>query len=168
LNKILILFFVSGVSLFASSGGEVDIVPRTINFLIFAAIVYYLVAEPIKGFFSGRSSDIASSFELIQKKLKEAKDEKIAAQKYLDEARVKASEMMQDVKKEAVLVRENMQKQLKIDIAVLHKQKDELKEIDRNHMIRAVVKNSIEDMFQYKELDVDRKVTVNSLVRKVA
>jgi F-type H+-transporting ATPase subunit b len=168
LNKILILFFVSGVSLFASSGGEVDIVPRTINFLIFAAIVYYLVAEPIKGFFSGRSSDIASSFELIQKKLKEAKDEKIAAQKYLDEARVKASEMMQDVKKEAVLVRENMQKQLKIDIAVLHKQKDELKEIDRNHMIRAVVKNSIEDMFQDKELDVDRKVTFNSLVRKVA
>jgi F-type H+-transporting ATPase subunit b len=168
LNKILILFFVSGVSLFASSGGEVDIVPRTINFLIFAAIVYYLVAEPIKGFFSGRSSDIASSFELIQKKLKEAKDEKIAAQKYLDEARVKASEMMQDVKKEAVLVRDNMQKQLKIDIAVLHKQKDELKEIDRNHMIRAVVKNSIEDMFQDKELDVDRKVTFNSLVRKVA
>lgn len=168
MNKILILFFVSGVSLFASSGGEVDIVPRTINFLIFAAIVYYLVAEPIKGFFSGRSSDIASSFELIQKKLKEAKDEKIAAQKYLDEARVKASEMMQDVKKEAVLVRENMQKQLKIDIAVLHKQKDELKEIDRNHMIRAVVKNSIEDMFQDKELDVDRKVTFNSLVRKVA
>lgn len=168
MNKILILFFVSCVSLFANSGGEVDIVPRTINFLIFAAIVYYLIAEPIKSFFSGRSGDIASSFEAIQKKLKEAKDEKIEAQKYLDDAKVKVSEMMQDVKKEAVLVRENMQKQLKNDIEILHKQKDELKEIDRNHMIRAVVKNSVEDMFQSKELDVDRKVTFDSLVRKVA
>lgn len=168
MKKIILLFFVTSGALFASGGGETDIVPRVINFLIFASLVYYLLAEPVKNFFGGRSEEIASSFESIQKKLKAAKDEKLAAEKDLEDARAKAAKILADVKEEAVLAKEKLATQAKSDIEVLNKQKIELMEIERNHMVRAVVKKSIEGIFSSKELDMDRKSVLDSLIKKVA
>ena len=60
--KIFILgVFLAPVSLFAVSGGtDYDIVPRTVNFLIFFAILLYFVAKPAKEFYKNRISKIAS------------------------------------------------------------------------------------------------------------
>jgi len=60
---ILFLILILPVVIFASgeNGAEhgTDIIPRTINFFIFAGIIYYLAAKPIKDFFTGRSNSIA-------------------------------------------------------------------------------------------------------------
>ena len=45
---------------FIQTGRESDYVPRLFNFIIFASLIYYLVANPIKGFFKGRSEGIAA------------------------------------------------------------------------------------------------------------
>ncbi|MCB4752601.1 MAG: F0F1 ATP synthase subunit B, partial [Sulfurovum sp.] len=44
----------------AQTGRENDFWPRVINFTIFAVLLWYLVASPIKDFFIGRSERIAS------------------------------------------------------------------------------------------------------------
>lgn len=38
------------LALFASEGAETDIIQRTVNFVIFAGILWYLLAEKIKAF----------------------------------------------------------------------------------------------------------------------
>ncbi len=57
-----------------------DLLWRTVNFLVFAAILYKLAAKPIKEFFSKRRMDISSEIQdletqkiRVQKALKEAK-----------------------------------------------------------------------------------------------
>ena len=50
----------------AQGSGVTDIIPRTINFLIFAAILYYLIAQPAKEFYLSRKGDIANRLDSIQ------------------------------------------------------------------------------------------------------
>lgn len=38
----------------AAAKAGTDIIPRTINFLIFASILYYLIADAAKNFYFGR------------------------------------------------------------------------------------------------------------------
>ena len=72
-----------------------DIVQRTVNFILFAGLIWYLVAEPVKNFFASRSKAIADELEKIQEKLNESialKKEALAkildAQKYAEELAV--------------------------------------------------------------------------------
>lgn len=88
------LLLVLGLSLITASvalaaGGEAahgispakisDFIWRTVNFLVFAGILIYLTAKPIKAFFAQRSSDISTSFE-------ELEAQKIAAEEALEAA----------------------------------------------------------------------------------
>ena len=65
---------------FAQTGRETDYWPRVVNFTIFAALMYYLLAGPLKKFFKDRKEGIASSLREIEEKLQAAKDEKKEAQ----------------------------------------------------------------------------------------
>jgi len=62
------------------TGRESDFWPRVINFTIFAALLWYLLANPIKNFFVGRKEGIASQLKEIEEKLQAAKNEKKEAQ----------------------------------------------------------------------------------------
>ena len=61
---------------FAQTGRETDFLPRAVNFIIFASLLYYLIANPIKNFFKGRTEGIAAQLNEIETKLQAAKDEK--------------------------------------------------------------------------------------------
>jgi F-type H+-transporting ATPase subunit b len=57
-----------------------DLLWRTVNFVIFAGIIYKLAAKPVKEFFAGRKTDIRAELQdlesqkiKVQKALKEAK-----------------------------------------------------------------------------------------------
>jgi len=71
----------------ASGGGEghgispakiSDFIWRTVNFLVFAAILVKLVAKPAKEFFAKRSADIGTTFEELEAQ-KAAAEEALAA-----------------------------------------------------------------------------------------
>ena len=80
--KIVPLLGLLTVSAFAEGGGETDIIARTFNFIIFAGIIYYLIAEPLKSFFENRTLSIENQFKKNQEKLKESEEaKKEAAQK---------------------------------------------------------------------------------------
>jgi len=83
------------------TGRETDFWPRVINFTIFASILYYLIANPIKDYFNSRSKGIANQLKEIEAKLQAAKDEQKAAQERFEESKKKASKIVADAKKEA-------------------------------------------------------------------
>jgi len=168
MKKLLVLLFVSASFAFASGDSEYDILPRTVNFLIFASLVYYLLAEPIKSFFKSRKEDIAASFEQIQEKLKEAEAKKELAKKNLEAAKVKAAEIVENSKGEAELIKEKLIAQAKSDVEILHKQKEEAKDVARNHMVRDVIKTELEGVFASSDLKTDSSDILSSLIKKVA
>lgn len=53
MSKLFFIIFLLPLYAFGASNGsgEYDIIPRTINFLIFVAILYYFVATPFKNFY---------------------------------------------------------------------------------------------------------------------
>ena len=52
--------------------GGTDIVQRTVNFLLFAGLVWYLVGEPVKNYFASRSQGISDELKKVQEKLNES------------------------------------------------------------------------------------------------
>jgi F-type H+-transporting ATPase subunit b len=82
-SKILLPLLFVTASLFASehaADGGTDIVQRTVNFVIFAGILWYLLAEPVKNYFGGRSQGIADELQKVQERLRESKQAKEAAE----------------------------------------------------------------------------------------
>jgi F-type H+-transporting ATPase subunit b len=67
------------------TGRSSDFFPRIFNFLIFAGLLYYLIAEPVRDFFRGRREEIASQLKEIESRLQEAKEARKAAEQALAE-----------------------------------------------------------------------------------
>lgn len=63
-----------------------DFIWRTVNFVVFAAILVYLLAKPAKGFFAKRSQDISQSLEDLEAK-------KTAAAQALKEAEARLAQV---------------------------------------------------------------------------
>ena len=165
--KFLSLLVFSATMLFASEH-HTDIVPRTVNFLIFAAILYYLAAEPIKRFFKNRTASIAAKLEEVQVKLKKAKEDKERAEAELAKAKELAKEITETTKKEIEIMVQEIREQAKNEIAVLEKSFEENIELERRKRIREITKEVLEELFEDKTLAFDKQQFVNMITKKVA
>jgi len=110
---------------FAQTGRETDFLPRAVNFVIFASLLVYLLTNPIKAFFKGRTEGIATQLREIEEKLQAAKNEKKEAQTRLDESAKRADQIIEDAKKEAVMLAQKISETNKNDLATMTKQFDE-------------------------------------------
>ncbi len=102
MGKIVITVLMLSAYLFGSDAaaeGSTDIVQRTVNFLVFAGILYYLLAEPIKNYFGGRSAGIANELEKVQERLRESKRLKEAAELKIEEAKRFVNELIEMTQK---------------------------------------------------------------------
>jgi len=72
-SRILVTLLAMSTIALASSaeGGSTDIIKRTVNFILFAGLVWYLVAEPMKAYFNARSQGVADELKKVQDKLNE-------------------------------------------------------------------------------------------------
>lgn len=169
MKRYIALFSVAATVALAGSGAEhTDFIPRTVNFLIFAAILYYLVAEPIKNFFKNRSATIAARLEEVQQKLKQAKEEKQQAEAELAKAKELATEIIETTKKEIELLKERIAIQGEQELAALEKNFQENIELERRKRIRQITKEVLEELFADKSIDFDKEHFVNLIVKKVA
>ena len=103
--KIKILFFLALPFLAYASehgGTNYDIVERTLNFLLFFAILVYFAAKPLKALYQSRIDRIANKLESIQEKLRESKAKKDDVLKRVEEAKQNANALIETAKKEAV------------------------------------------------------------------
>jgi F-type H+-transporting ATPase subunit b len=152
----------------AEAEGATDIVPRTINFLIFAAILYYLIADKIKAFFRDRTNGIATQLTQIQEKLESVKTRKEEALKEAEEAKQKAKELVEIAKKEAQMLAEKIELSAKEEAEHLKKALEERMEIEEKKMTKEVVAEVIDEMFQSGKISLSNEDFVKIIKKKVA
>ena len=160
----------TGFALASSGSGEggTDIVQRTVNFLIFAGIVYYLIAEPIKEFFNGRSADIAGELDKVQEKLRESKEAKEAVQAEIEEAQKFAVELQETAKKENVILNDRIVTQCESDLENMSKQHVSLMELDQRKMVRNTVDEIMSEILNEDSAGFNKEAMAKIIMKKVA
>ncbi|WP_345974674.1 F0F1 ATP synthase subunit B [Sulfurimonas sp. HSL3-7] len=171
MSKILLpLLFVSA-SLFATehaADAGTDIVQRTVNFVIFAGILWYLLAEPVKNYFGGRSKSIADELQKVQDRLRESKQAKEVAEAKISEATNLAEEIMKAASKEGKILNEKILKQCDADIENLQKQSAALMALEQRKMVRELVDEIMEDVLVQESASLDKEAMAGILMKKVA
>ncbi|WP_345986299.1 F0F1 ATP synthase subunit B [Sulfurimonas sp. HSL-1656] len=171
MKKLLVMTLFVSASLFASSGAEhgaTDILPRTVNFLIFAGILWYLLAKPVKGFFTGRAGEIADRLNSIQDKLRASEAEKVAAEARVEEAKTFASELAATTEKEKDVLKKQIEAQSANEIAVLEKQMKDKESLAERQMVRSVVETVLSDVTAQSTASLDKEKMADIIVKKVA
>ena len=152
----------------AEGEGKTDIVPRVINFVIFASILYYLIAKPIKDYFTGRTTEIADRLTSIQDKLKESKNEKEKALQSVKDADETAADIIATAKKEAEMLSQKVADNLKKDLESLEKAHSDRVAVEEKKMSREVVNDVVGEMFDGGKIDLKNDDFLNIIKKKVA
>jgi F-type H+-transporting ATPase subunit b len=153
---------------FAQTGRETDFLPRIINFTIFAALLYYLLANPIKDFFKGRTEGIAAQLKEIELKLQEAKDEKKDAQTRFNESEKKADQIIADAKKEAVLLSKKIADANQNDLDNMGKHLEEQISLEERKSAREAIDEVLSENIVNDDITLDEKKVVDIISKKVA
>jgi F-type H+-transporting ATPase subunit b len=152
----------------AQTGRETDFWPRVINFTIFAALLYYLIAEPIKNFFNGRKESIANRLKEIEEMLQAAKEKKKEAQARFEESEKKAKEIIEDAKKEAALLAKKIAESSENELKLLEKQYAEKMTAEERKTVRETVKEVLSDNITADDIALDAEKVVDIIAKKVA
>ncbi|EJF07444.1 F0F1-type ATP synthase, beta subunit [Thiovulum sp. ES] len=168
--RFITLFLMTTFSLLASGGEEhaTDIVERTFNFVIFAGILYYLIAEPIKTFLSDRTLSIENEFKKNEQRIEDSKLEKEKAEAELISAKKQAETIVVDAKNEVELAVVNLEKAFQNDLSTLEKQNKDLKELEERKMVQAVVREEVEKLLSKDGIGLDEESLSKALVKKVS
>jgi len=170
-SKILLPLLFISVSVFANEHAAeagTDIVQRTVNFVIFAGILWYLLAEPVKNFFGGRSQDIADELQKVQDRLNESKQTKEAAKAKVSEAEKLAEEIIATASKEGKILNEKILKQCDTDLEMMSKQGGAGMELEQRKMIRNLVEEIMDDVLAQESSALDKDAMAGIIMKKVA
>ncbi|MDX1809497.1 MAG: F0F1 ATP synthase subunit B [Sulfurospirillaceae bacterium] len=171
-NKLYIVLLTVPTVIFAatgeSGGAEYDIIPRAINFFIFAGILYYLIAEPIKNFFVGRKTAIADRLNSIQEKLKESNKEKEEAKELITKAKVQAKNIVETTKEEIEIVKSKIFSDLEMELEIMKKGFEDQIQIERRKMTREVISEILDEMFKADSISLEKDKMLDIVMKKVA
>ena len=167
--KILLLSLMVSTYALASGGeGGTDIVQRTVNFALFAGLIWYLVAEPAKAYFKGRSQGIADELQKVKDRLKESDNLKKEALAKVNEAEKFAVELQESSKKENKILNDNIMAQCDKDLVVLANSQKSHMDFEQRKMVREVVENTITKLLSSSTSDFDKETMANVILKKVA
>lgn len=150
------------------ASGPTDIFPRTINFLIFVSILYYLVAGFVKQFFVGRKGAIAQKLDSIQMKLKESNGKKEEALQKVEEAKANVRALIETAKKEAVLITEKIAADTVLEMENLEKSLQDKITIEERKMQRFTVTEILDELFKEGSIALDHNEMIKIINEKVA
>jgi len=171
MGKLLITVLMLSTYLFGSEAateGSTDIVQRTVNFLIFAGILYYILAEPIKNYFGGRSAGIAAELDKVQERLRESKNLRETAENKIEEAQRFVNELNEITKKECKILSDRVIAQCDQDVEVMQKQSASLMALEKRQMVRSVVNEVMGDVMSASDASMGSEAMTDILKKKVA
>ena len=171
MRKILLLIGLTTAGLFASGSSEIvetDIQARAINFLIFIAIMYYLLADKAKDFLDSRSSGIKNRLDEVQNRLLASKKEKEAAQKGVEDAQKQAQDIISTAKKDAINISENIKKTIIEEIEKLDRHSKEIMEIELKNVKKDVVSEVVDEILSDETLTISEEDIAKKLIKRVA
>ena len=167
--KILLLSLMVSTYALASGGeGGTDIVQRTVNFALFAGLIWYLVAEPVKAYFGGRSQGIADELQRVKDRLKESDNLKKEAMSKVAEAKKFATGLAESSKKENKILNDNIMAQCDKDLVNLANVQSTHMDFEQRKMVRSVVESTVTKLLADSENDFDKKAMANVILKKVA
>ncbi len=167
MKRIIVLLVVAPYILLAANGsGEVDIIERTINFVIFFALIYYFAADKIKAIFVNRREEIAGSLARIQEKLQASKKEKQQALKDLEEAKRIASEIVETAHKETYVITQKIEENARIELENLVKQFNESMAFERRKIEKSVINEILDEVLHQDSISLNEEVLTQSLLKK--
>ncbi len=164
----VLLLTLTPFALFAAEGGEYDIVQRTVNFIIFAAIIYYLLADKIKAYFADRTQSIQAELDKVQDTLKESEKKVEDAQKKLEEAKVLAAEIVEGAKADIEKIKAAVAASVEDEIAHLEKSFDNKAQSELRKAKNAVVEEILDELLRDDNLAVSQDELANIVMKKVA
>lgn len=165
---VCVILLVPSFILGASSGEEYDIVPRTINFIIFFAILFYLLADPLRNYYKSRILKISSKLDEIQRKLLESKNKKLNIVRKLEEARINASNALTTAKKEAEILANKIRTETKEELALFDKHFEEYKDYELRRMEREVVSEVLVEIFNDPQIRLKQSEILDIMMKKVS
>ncbi|PHM17839.1 MAG: F0F1 ATP synthase subunit B [Sulfuricurvum sp. PD_MW2] len=171
MGKIIVTVLLLSAYLFGSDAhaeGSTDIIQRTVNFLIFAGILFYILAEPLKNYFGGRSAGIANELEKVQERLRESKRLKEAAEQKVEDAERFAAELAESSKKENKILSDKILAQCEQELEVIGKQNNALMELEKRKMVREVVSEVMNDVMNSSDNALGKEAMTEILKKKVA
>ena len=166
---IVLMLMISTIAL--ASGTEsagTDIAQRAVNFLLFAGLIWYLIAEPVKNFFASRSQAIADEMKKVQDKLKETGALKKEALAKITDAEKFAEELALNSKKENKIINDSIIAQCDVDLEILSKQQVVLMEFEQRKMVSNVVEEVLEVVLDQSSDSFDKEAMANVILKKVA
>ncbi|RAX54075.1 hypothetical protein CCY99_05180 [Helicobacter sp. 16-1353] len=165
-----ILFILLPVFAFAADVdiANSDIIERTINFAIFVAILWYLLANRIKSALKARQDGISSQLNAVQDKLAQSKAKKEDMLKSLEQSKQKAEEIVANAKKEAFIITQNIEEQCKNDIEILNKNHQELLSFEQKRMKKAVIDDILDELLIKNDVKLDKNDYIDILLKRVA
>jgi len=169
-SRILVLLLMISTYALASEAEHAgsDIVQRTVNFILFAGLVWYLVGEPVKNYFTSRSQGIADELKKVQEKLDESIALKKEALAKIVEAEKFAEELAQSSKKECKVINDGIITQGDIELENLVKQNLVKQEFEERKMVREVVEEIINETLNQSADSFDKEAMANVILKKVA
>jgi len=166
---IVLILMISTYALASEVGhGETDIVQRTVNFLLFAGLVWYLVGEPVKSYFASRSQAIAEELKKVQDRLDESIALKKEALARISEAEKFAEELAVSSKKENKIINDSIMAQCESDLETLIKQSKSLRSFEEKRMVRGVVEDILGETLKQNAESFDKEMMANIILKKVA
>ena len=171
MSRILLLVMIISTYALASGGAEgggTDIVQRTVNFILFFGLIWYLVAEPVKNFFADRSQGIADELQKVQDKLNESVTLKKDALAKISEAEKFAEDLVAISKKENKVLNDNIMLQCEADLEIITKQNATLMEFEQRKMVRNVVEDVLNEVLSQSNENFDKEAMANVILKKVA
>ena len=170
MSRILVIMLMISTYALASDAEHAgtDIVQRTVNFVLFAGLVWYLVAEPVKTYFAARSQGISSELQKVQDKLNESITLKKDALVKISEAEKFADELVVSSKKENKILNDNIMKQCNVDLETLSKQQVSVMEFEQRKMVRNVVEETLNEVLSQSAESFDKEAMANVILKKVA
>ena len=170
MSRILVLILMISTYAFASEAGHggTDIVQRTVNFLLFAGLVWYLVGEPAKNYFASRSQSIADELKKVQDRLDESVALKKEALAKISTAEKFAEELVVTSKKENKIINDNIMTQCDLDLVTLTKQSVTTRDFAQRKMVRNVVEDVLTETLAQSSENFDKEAMANVILKKVA
>ncbi len=166
--KMFYLFLLP-IFLFASDVNiaDSDIIERTINFIIFIVILWYLFANKIKESLKDRQRNIADQLNAVQDKLSQSMAKKEEAYRLLEESKQKAKEIVLNAKKEAEIIADNINKQCNIDIAIINKNHQERISFEHKKIKKMIINDVIDELL-LNNINLSKNDYIDILLKRVA
>lgn len=146
---------------------KTDIIERLINFVIFVALMWYLLADKLRSMLHERSQSIANKLSQTQTKVRESREKKEKAQQRLQEAKEQAKEIIDTAKKEAHVSVLHIEDKTKEQIASLIRANDEAMDFQEKILQKQLVAEVLQEIFTSSALNLEAQDYVGILEKKV-